>query len=226
MKSGIPTEFSGLISPKIPENVFFDMDDFACLPVTAEGYTITQKTAGTATLVAAGENGQLILAPGAADDDKGMNLQRTASMVKPKAGRQIIWEAYITNGTVNTGDYFIGLSEIDTTIITAAGGVTTSNHLGFSSVTGDGVVLANAKKAGTGTTATAYTMGTASAWTKLKIVVNGVTSADFYVNGALVKSVITDYVPIVSLAPSLVCQGSGTGTPTLTIDYWTVQQTR
>lgn len=225
---GLVSNVPGVINPRQYISSYIDGDDFRTCPVTAEDYTLTQATTGTMALSAGADNGVLLLDSNSATSTQGAQMQRVAASFIPKAGRKIWYETYIkvadTGALATAGEIFVGLAEIDTTII-GSSAVSTANHIGFSSVTDDGVLLANCEKAGAGDTDTGTTIAE-DTWVRLGFKVTGVTSVDFFVNGVYVSSHVTANIPIVALAPSFVMQSSGTTDPIMHIDSWICQQTR
>uniref|UniRef100_A0A6M3XKT1 Uncharacterized protein n=1 Tax=viral metagenome TaxID=1070528 RepID=A0A6M3XKT1_9ZZZZ len=225
---GLQVQSPGILNPVDINDVYFDFDDFQKCPVTAEDYTLTQASTGTMALSAGADNGVLLLDCNSATTTQGAQIQRVAASFTPKAGRTIWFETRIkvadTGSLATAGEIFAGLAEIDTTII-GTSAVSTSNHIGFSSVTDNGVLLANSEKADTGDTGTGTTIAE-DTYVVLGFKVNGVTDIEFYVNGTLTDKHVTASIPIVALAPSFVMQSSGTTDPIMHIDYWTCMQTR
>uniref|UniRef100_A0A6M3XGL9 SO2946-like C-terminal domain-containing protein n=1 Tax=viral metagenome TaxID=1070528 RepID=A0A6M3XGL9_9ZZZZ len=220
---GFVGHLSGKVNAKIPADMYIDVDDMNSQPIS---YTMTQATTGTWELDADAENGVLSLDCNSTTETQGIQAQKTLASFLPKAGRNIWFEARVkVTGIANlNAELFIGLAEIDTTVI-AASAVSTANHLGFSSVTDDCILLANAEKAGTGATTTGVTIK-ADTWYRFGFKVSGLTSVSFYVNDAYVSALPTANIPIVVLAPTFVCQSGGTDQPVLHVDYVICQQTR
>ncbi len=225
---GQQVQCSGLLNPVDIGDVYYDGDDFQKCPVTDEDYTLTQATQGTMSLSAGADNGVLLLDCNSATTTQGAQMQRVAASFTPKAGRMIWFEARIkvadTGSLATAGEIFAGLAEIDTSIIDTSA-VSTSNHIGFSSVTDNGILLSNSEKAGAGTTSTGTTIAE-DTWVVLGFKVTGLDTIDFYVNGVWVAQHTTDNIPIVAMAPSFVMQSSGTTDPIMHIDYWECMQTR
>ena len=226
---GLQAQCGGVLNPVDIGDVYYDYDDFQKTPVTAEDYTLTQATTGAMALSAGAENGVLELDCASSTNTQGANLQRMAASFTPKAGRNIWFEAKVKIADTGTaletsGEIFVGLSEMDTTIIDS-GAVSPSNFIGFSSVTDNGVLLANSEKANTGTTSSACTIAD-DTYVTLGFKVNGLDTIVFYVNGSVVAVHETANIPIVALAPSFVMHSSGTTDPIMYIDYWACMQTR
>jgi hypothetical protein len=225
---GMQVQCGGILNPVDINDVYFDYDDFQKCPVTAEDYTLTQATTGAMALSAGADNGVLELDSNSATTTQGANLQRIAASFTPKAGRTIWFETRLkiadTGSLATCGEIFAGLAAMDTTII-GTSAVSTSNHIGFSSVTDNGILLSNSEKADAGTTSTGTTIAE-DTYVTLGFKVEGLDTIDFYVNGVLVATHVTANIPIVALAPSFVMQSSGTTDPIMHIDYWACMQTR
>jgi len=195
-------------------------DDFMDLPTGK--YTVTQATSGT---FAAGtvEGGAAVADPGAATATQGPNIQLDSAQFKPAAGKKIYFEARIKASAITSGiNFFLGLAEVDTTVI-ATNAVSTANHVGFSSVTADGILLFNSEKAGTGDTGACTTLE-ADTWVKLGFLIDGVDSIKQFVDGVETGTAkVAANIPIVELVPTLVVQAKGTQN-TVSIDYISVFQ--
>jgi hypothetical protein len=180
---------------------------------TTGDYILTQATAGSAAMSTA-ISGALAINAGSATSTQGANVQRAKSAFVPAAGKDIWFETTIQTTFPAFLETFIGLAELDTTII-ATSAISTANHIGWYSVTDDGVLLFGANKASAAATKAAATLASATN-IKLGFKVNGVTSIDQYVNGVLTgTSHVTANVPIVALYPSFVVQSAGTSQPVL-----------
>jgi hypothetical protein len=207
---GFIGHLSGVVNARVPTDIYIDMDDMNSQPIS---YTMTQATTGTWELDADAENGVLSLDSGSTTEAQGIQAQKTLASFLPKAGRDIWFESRIkVTGITNlNAELFIGLAEIDGTVISASA-VSTSNHIGFSSTTDDGILLSNSEKAGTGATSTG-TVIKSDTWTTLGFKVSGLNNVTFYVNGAQISALPSANIPIVVLAPTFVCQSGGTDQP-------------
>lgn len=182
---------------------------------TVGDWVLTQATAGSAAKSTTMQ-GVLSIDSGSTTATQGANVQRAKSMFIPAAGKDI-WAEFQVKftgvGALNV-ELFVGLAEIDTTII-GSSAVSTSNHIGWQSVTDDGVVLFDCEKATAATTAAATTI-VSDTWVRLGFKVTGVTSIQQYINGVATGSAIaTANIPIVALYPSFVCQSGGTDQPVM-----------
>ncbi len=191
---------------------------------TTNDWTLTQATAGSGA-VSVTIPGALTLNAGDTTTLHGVQIQRKVSAFIPAAGKDLWFEAVVQTAFL-TGDFFIGLAAVDTTII-ASSAMTTQNHLGWSSVTADGILLFDSDKAGTGTTATGSTL-VAAANVALGFYYDGTAdTVQQYVNGVAVGAAIaTTYVSKSVMYPSFVCQNHGTDQNTMTISGYRVFQLR
>ncbi len=187
-------------------------------------WTLTQATAGTAA-ISTTIPGALTLNSGDTTAHHGTNLQRKVAAFVPAANKSI-WYEVTVQAHFLTGELFIGLSAAGTTLITA-GALGTNDRIGWSSVTGDGILLFNCDKAGVGTTAAAVTL-VADTNVTLGFFYDGVADTiQQYINGVATGAVIaTANIPKLVVYPSFVCQNSGTDRETLTASALRVFQLR
>lgn len=203
-----------------PGKGFYFEDDFSGLRTGV--YTATQATSGT--FAAGTEYGGVAVAdPGAATATQGINVQATAAQFLPAVDKKIFFEARIKASAITSGiNFFLGLAEVDTTVI-AASAVSTANHAGWSSVTADGILLFNSEKASAGNTGAATTL-VAATYLKLGFLIDGLTSIKQFIDGVETGTAkVAANIPIVNLVPTLVCQAKGTQN-TISIDWWKVFQ--
>ena len=194
---------------------------------TTGDYKLTQATAGSAAKSTTMQ-GVLSIDSGSTTAAQGANVQRLKSMFIPAAGKDI-WAEFQVKftgvGALNV-EAFVGLAESDDTIIATSGtpSVTTANHIGWSSVTDDGVLLFDTEKATAGATAAATTI-VADTWVRLGFKVTGVTSIQQYINGVATGSAVaTANIPIVALYPSFVVQSGGTDQPVMHVRPYRIFQ--
>ena len=189
-------------------------------------YTATQATAGTFALDTSVNYPVALADCNSTTATQGINVQLPGEYFLPAAGQTIIFEARFKFADVATGpEFFIGLHEVDTTII-ATSALSGSNMIGLSSVTDDNVCLFTAEKATAADNHTGTTMVDGT-WIKWGFRVNGVTNISQYINGVEQASStrhVTANIPIVALTPSLVCQSGGTTDPIVHLDWWAVGQ--
>ena len=187
-----------------------------------DDWTLTQSTTGAAAMSTAASN-VLELDSNSTTVVQGANLQRTAgAFVVPVAGTKIYAEFEVkVVDTFDDCEFFVGLSEADTTVI-AASANSSANHIGWQCVTDDGVLLFTSEKAGTGDTGAAATLAEAT-YIRLGFVVDGITSVTQYINGVESGTAkATANVPIVKLVPTFVCQSGGTADPIMHIKPFTI----
>ncbi len=188
-------------------------------PVSTTGdYVLTAATSGTAAISTV-YPGCIAMDAGAATAAQGPQLQRLKSMFIPAAGKDLWFEATVRMTTAIIAEMFIGLAASDTTII-ASSAMNVNNHLGWSSITDDGVLIFDADKAGTGTTKAAGSVST-SAWIRLGFKYDGTAdTVQQYINGvATGTAVATTHIAKAAMYPSFVCQAGGTGQPVMNLAY-------
>lgn len=204
--------------------------DESCISYDPEAtngdYVLTQATAGSAAMSTTSP-GTLSIDSGSTTSTQGANVQRVKSMFIPAAGKDI-WAEFNVSftgvGALNV-ETAIGLFEIDTTVI-GSSAVSTSNGIGWTSVTDDGVLLFNCEKATAAATSDATTIVSGTK-VRLGFYVNGVTSIQQYINGVATGSAVaTANVPIVAVYPTFVCQSGGTDQPVLHVHGYRVFQLR
>ena len=192
---------------------------------TTGTYTLTQATTGTA-VISTTEIGTLSVDAGATTAHQGANIQRLKAMILPAANKDI-WAEFKIKTSFLTLEAFIGLKASNTTII-ASGSLNGQNHIGWSTVTGDGVLLQVADKAGTALTPAAATTLVAATYTTLGFRYNGTSdTVQQYINGVATGAAVpTANIPKVALYPSFVCQTTGTSQPVMAISAYKIFQLR
>lgn len=156
---------------------------------------------------------------------EGGNIQymgATGERVLPAAGRIIVLESRVKAADIATGpEFFFGLHTVDTTIIASSdlSDGTGQSFAGFGSVTDDGVLVSftadnTSRTVGTTTLKTLVD----DTWVKLALIIDGTSSAKFYVDGDL-KQTVTTTLPAEAMAVSYVCQSGGTTDPIVHIDW-------
>ena len=192
---------------------------------TTGNYTLTQATTGTAA-ISTTEPGVLNIDSGSTTVTQGANLQRLKAAVIPAAGKDI-WAEFRIKTSFLTLQSFVGLKASNTTII-ATSALNGQNHIGWSTVTGDGVLLFVSDKAGTAITPATATTLVASTYVRLGFRYDGTAdTVQQYINGLPIgSSVATANIPKVALYPSFVCQTSGTSQPVLGVSAYRIFQLR
>ena len=193
-------------------------------------WTATTINSG-ATALADAVGGVVAIDAGSTADGDGENVQLNTTVgeiFKPAANKDLWYEARVKVDII-TGDMFIGLHPILTTIIVGGAAPAGSDFLGFYSITGDGVLLSAAEKVDVGSTGTGTTL-VADTWVRLGIRVQtdiaGVMTATFYVDGVPVKTFAAANIPIVEMVPSFVMQSEGATAPIMSVDWVKVVQLR
>lgn len=210
-----------LCDPSIA-HVYFN--DFHTANKATEDWILTQATAGTGVAgVLAG--GVFTLNAGATTDGQGPQIQLAGVDFFPAAGKHLWFETRLKVSHI-TGDFFFGLAELDTTIF-ASSDMTTANHIGFSSFTGDGILLFDANKATVRANTLAAKTLVAATYVKLGFYINGVTDITVWVdNVANATTIATANIPVLGLTPSFGVHATGTDQAVVDIDYIKVAQLR
>ena len=210
---------------------FVYMDDF--LTYEDHRYTLTQaNSSGTAVLDDA-KGGVLLLDSASGTDERGPQIQMldgtVGESILPSAAAKIYFEARIKVADIGTSgsdtvDMFLGLSIADTTIVTASGGNTSTNHIGFEHVTdNDGNLDFHSESGGSRSNSLAVDTLSDGTYVKLGFIVDGTSSVTPYVNG-VAGTAITSNIPTTEMAVSFVCMSAGTTDPIMHIDWFAVCQ--
>ncbi len=183
---------------------------------TTGDYLLTQATAGTAAMSTT-VSCALTLNAGSTTNTQGPNVQRLKSGFVMVAGKDLWFECrfQVTSTTLKFMSFY-GLAESNTAII-ASSALASINNIGWSSVTGDGVLLFGATKASTATTQASVTLVSGTV-VQLGFFYDGTAdTVQQYVNGVATGTPIaTANIPKVIVYPSMVVQSAGTDQPTLT----------
>ncbi len=219
---------------------FFD-DDFDKFTAASSGITsdwISTLVGTTPTMLLSKQGdtafsggGWLTLSVVGTSANDGINLQRPGNLFRPAAGFTIWGEISLNVLTTATpADLFFGLATLDTTVIAsnalAIGSTTTTNYVGLSSVTGDGVVLLSSGKAATVTTKACTTL-VAATTVKLGFKIKGVSEVTSWVNGVKSSaSVATANIPITGMTPTIVLQNHTTTACIALVDFVRIIQAK
>lgn len=190
----------------------------------SDGYVATQATAGTVAAVAA-VGGAIDLDSNSTTPGQGIQVQSLLRFPAPSAGKKIWFETRLkVTDAIGGAQIFAGLSVADTTIF-ASGAVSASDFVGFVQDAAD-IAAASGKvrlQSSSGTVAEGSTIDLVEdTFIDLGFRVNGVSSVDVYVNGALTQTVDisgTNVAPETDLAISFVCQSDGTVDPIMRVDW-------
>lgn len=184
---------------------------------TTGDYVLTQATTGTAAISTAAP-GVLELDSNSTTSTQGAQIQRAKSCFVPAADKSI-WAEFKFKivDTFDKVELFVGLSELDTTII-ASSANSSANHIGWQCVTDDGVLLFTSEKATVGTTQACATIAE-DTYIRLGFFYDGQSDElTQFVNGVRTGTAIaTANIPKVALYPSFVCQSAGVNDPVMHI---------
>lgn len=213
-----------LLNPTIGVHLAEDWQRYDAAATDGD-YVLTQATAGTAA-VSTAASGVLELDSGSSTSTQGANLQRVKSPFVLAAGKGLWFEARVkVVDTFDKVELFVGLSEIDTSII-AASANSSANHIGFECVTDDGLLVFVSEKASARGTTTGVQLAE-DTYVDLGFYCDGLTTIQPYVNGVAVgTALVTANIPVVAVYPSFVCQSAGTNDPILHIAGYRVFQER
>ena len=186
-------------------------------------WVVSNATTGTAVLADA-KGGVLFMDSGAAADDQGVQIQyggaTGADSFIPNANSKIYFEARLKLTTIGAGtfDFFLGLSETDTSIITGSAN-TSSDYIGIQSITADLLAILVTENDGSLTAGgTAHTFVDGE-YVKLGFVVDGVSSITPYVNGVAGDKITTNIAVTKPMTPSVVVQSAGTTQTVGSVDW-------
>jgi hypothetical protein len=197
-------------------NVFDEQHVTYNAQATTGDYVLTQATSGTAA-ISTSDSCALKLDAGATTNTQGPNVQRLKTGFVSAANKDLWFECKfkVTSATLKFM-MFYGIAESNTAII-AASALASINNIGWSSVTGDGVILFGATKASTATTQASFTAVSGTTY-RLGFFYDGTAdTVQQYINGVPTGTAIaTTYIPKVITYPSMVIQSAGTDQPTLT----------
>jgi hypothetical protein len=216
-----------------PTKGVYYFDDFTgpIDPTTACGYVVTQVNSGAIATVADEDGGVLLVdsaGHNAADD--GVTVQLTNCMFKPVAGRTIRFEARVkfNDNSANTSQFAIGLAGIDTTIIAAGVADDTVDKalwLHLAASTADKMSVCAARTSAEDIDADKATT-VDDTYIKLGFVINGVTSIEWYADGALVHtSSVAANIPNAVMCLTMVAQVEGTSADSeMSVDWVRILQ--
>lgn len=207
---------------------FYPIDDYAqwvfddpatdfVIASTGAGWVLTQASSGTAVLTDRA-GGWIQMDAGATTADQGVQLQKAGEFVLPAANKNIMLQAYVDFSANIANQFFFGVCTYDTSIF-AAGENSTANNIGFemnatSIAASPGYLQLVSEKATVRTTVADAYLVTVDTPILLQIVVTGVSTIQFYVDGTLVGTISTN-IPVSEMAPAILCQAEGTTRPTL-----------
>lgn len=182
---------------------------------TGDGWTITTTTSGALSGSQTEDGGALFVdSAGNTGADDGIEAQLGNCLVLPIAGRTIRFEARVkmNDTSANISQFFVGLAGIDTSLIDTGVVDDVVDKAAFfrhAGSTGDRLSSITAR-----TTVEDITVNVATTvddtWIKLGIVIDGVTSVKFYVDGVLVETGSTaNTIPNAVMCLSFVAKTEG-----------------
>ena len=178
---------------------------------------------GTATAVLAdAKGGVLTLDSDATTQHSGIQIQlggaTGAASFVPNASSKVYFEARVKIADIGstTLQAFVGLSEVDTTVIDS-GANTSANHVGFEMIDSTVIDLKSEKAGDRSASGSVGTLADGT-YVKLGFLIDGLTKITPYVNGEA-GTAVTTYIPIVAMTPSLVIQSGGTTDPIMSVDW-------
>jgi len=194
---------------------------------TAEGWVITQTTSGT-MLPAAVEGGALLLdTAGHASADDGIECQLLNCRFLPAAGKTIWFEARVKMNDA-TDQYFVGLAATDTSIIPAGAMDDAVDKCGFVHLAAstDNKISSITSRTSEDDLTADVADNTDATYMTLGFRITGLTSVEFYVNGALVETCTTAAaIPNSAMCLTLVCKTEDTDADAeMTVDWVKIAQ--
>lgn len=205
------------------ENDFLGTENWA----TTEGCVISVTTTGAIASTAV-EGGAILLdTAGHTSSDDGLEVQMTQCRVLPTAGRTIAFEARVKMNDA-TDQYFVGLAATDTTLIASGVLDDVSDKVGFyhEAASTDNKISCVTARADAEDKTADVAANADNTYMTVGFVIDGITTVNFYVNGALVESgALTANVPNAAMCLSLVCKTEGTDVDAeLTVDWVRIAQ--
>lgn len=225
---------------KRPYKVYFYNEDFDTpdadgTDVTVTNrFTVTNATSGTATQTAS-HGGIVQLAAGAATANQGVTINLPIATILPAAGKHIFFETRVKLSAAYATQYlYAGLGTVHASVTHSSGSVETSNrtnHAAFHISTGGlGKIQFMTKRASQtgGAIADVHTVASATEWVTLGFHIDGLSKVKAFVNDSVNSTEITTatQIPNAIMAPTFSCIATGTGSPTMDVDYVRILATR
>lgn len=209
---------------------FYPIDDYAqwvfddpatdfVIAATGAGWVLTQPGSSSGTAVLADRAGGWIqMDPAASTADDGIQLQKAGEFVLPAANKNIMLQAYVDFSANIANQFFFGVATEAASIFTT-GENSTANNIGFemnatSIAASPGYLQLVSEKATVRTTVADAYLVVVDTPILLQIVVTGVSTIQFYVDGTLVGTISTN-IPVSEMAPVIYLGAEGTTRPTL-----------
>jgi hypothetical protein len=218
----------GQLDPTKFHTYMEDFDQFLLTDGTTAQWTVTAASTGTAALTAV--NGGALLLTAANTDEDLIQAQRTTATWLPAAGKKTFFKARLKLSAAALTDLFVGLSVVDTSLISASAIGTTECMGFFKAATDTSLTFYNRLDGTTGSTS-ASSIGTVADDTYFTV--------GFYYDGAskvyymfddVIKGSVSGsatYLPNTVMTPSIAIAQEGTaGAGTAIVDYLFVAQER
>ena len=184
---------------------------------TLPGFIVSEVTAGY--IQPGQESGGSIVFNTPATDNNGIQAQTGESFL-PVANTNIVFGARIKLTDADQQDVFIGLTTADTDVAQSI----PNDAIGFSIVDASANILYQVSKDGTGTATDTKTDAVNATYINLECRVFGTERVEFYIAGALVKTVTTNIPDDEELAFTMAnVAGEGTANA-MTIDWFYAHQ--
>ncbi|MBW2604705.1 MAG: hypothetical protein JRE28_10395 [Deltaproteobacteria bacterium] len=157
---------------------------------TGSGFTLTQSNStGTISGLATDQGGALVVTSAGSTADDSLNVQLTNCLVKPAAGVTIRFEARL-NMLDATQQYYVGLAGVVTALLASGAIDDTVDKAGFfhHAASTDNKISSICSRADEDDATADVAANADGTYVKLGMVIDGVTSVKFYVNGVLVET--------------------------------------
>ena len=178
---------------------------------TLDGYVLTAYTSGT--VVQGGDVGGSIALTPSATEDQGLQIQRGEAFYIDTPYK-IAFEARVKVTDVSEADLLVGLAITDTSVLS------TTDEIGLKLADGSANILYIVSKDSAGS-ATDTTADAADAtYVRLGCVIDGETSAKFYVNGVLYTTVTSGFPNDEALAPTIAIANGTNSANTTYVDWF------
>lgn len=218
--------FNGLGGLPISLNpsVFTLLDDFVLVSVDAtNSWTVVKDTSATVTIVADTVGGELALTSAATTDNDGASIQGNEVFL-PAASKELYFQTRIKNTKVDQSDICVGFTQ--NFVTNPENMLTASNRICFQVDDGSAAILCKTEAADTETSTNSGVSMVNDTYIVLAIQVVGVSTVNFFINGALVATHTTN-IPATELAvAAMSVSGDNLGTRVTTLDYLLASQER
>ena len=192
-------------------------DDFTGAVFNATDTWTPVKDSGASVLVGADVlHGVCALTSAATTDADGASIQGN-EVFAAVAGKELWFETRIAPHDANDTDVWVGLTENFVTHPENMG--TAANHIMFSLVEGTALWVCRTESGGTPTVTTTAIVPTDAGYNKLGFKVTGTSKVEFYIDGALVATHLTNIPTANMTIGASSVSGSATGTFVTNVDY-------